>query len=339
MTLVASDRPRVLSGIQPTSDSFHLGNYIGAVRQWVDLQDTHDAFYFVVDLHAITIDWEPALLRERTRVAAAQLLAAGLEPERCTIFVQSHVPEHTQLGWVMTCLAGFGEASRMTQFKDRVARYGTDRIGVGVFTYPMLQVADILIYQAAQVPVGEDQRQHVELTRDLAQRFNSRFGDTFVVPEPYILKATAKILDLQDPAAKMSKSSESQAGVVDLLDEPAVIAKKIKRAVTDTGTQVRFDEANKPGVSNLLTILSVLSGRSIADLESAYEGQGYGALKSDVAEAVVDFTTPLRERTNAWLADSALDDVLHDGAQRARKVAGETLERVYDAVGFLPAAR
>ena len=203
----------------------------------------------------------------------------------------------------------------------------------------MLQVADILIYQAAQVPVGEDQRQHVELTRDLAQRFNSRFGDTFVVPEPYILKATAKILDLQDPAAKMSKSSESQAGVVDLLDEPAVIAKKIKRAVTDTGTQVRFDEANKPGVSNLLTILSVLSGRSIADLESAYEGQGYGALKSDVAEAVVDFTTPLRERTNAWLADSALDDVLHDGAQRARKVAGETLERVYDAVGFLPAAR
>ena len=339
MTLVASDRPRVLSGIQPTSDSFHLGNYIGAVRQWVDLQDTHDAFYFVVDLHAITIDWEPALLRERTRVAAAQLLAAGLEPERCTIFVQSHVPEHTQLGWVMTCLSGFGEASRMTQFKDRVARYGTDRIGVGVFTYPMLQVADILIYQAAQVPVGEDQRQHVELTRDLAQRFNSRFGDTFVVPEPYILKATAKILDLQDPAAKMSKSSESQAGVVDLLDEPAVIAKKIKRAVTDTGTQVRFDEANKPGVSNLLTILSVLSGRSIADLESAYEGQGYGALKSDVAEAVVDFTTPLRERTNAWLADSALDDVLHDGAQRARKVAGETLERVYDAVGFLPAAR
>ena len=336
MTVVASDRPRVLSGIQPTSDSFHLGNYIGAVRQWVDLQDTHDAFYFVVDLHAITIDWEPARLRERTRVAAAQLLAAGLEPERCTIFVQSHVPEHTQLGWVMTCLTGFGEASRMTQFKDRVARYGTEKIGVGVFTYPMLQVADILIYQAAQVPVGEDQRQHVELTRDLAQRFNSRFGDTFVVPEPYILKATAKILDLQDPTAKMSKSSESQAGVVDLLDEPAAITKKIKRAVTDTGTEVRFDEANKPGVSNLLTIYSVLSGRSIAELESAYEGQGYGALKSDVAEAVVEFTTPLRERTFAWLADSALDDVLRDGALRARKVAGETLERVYDAIGFLP---
>lgn len=339
MTLVASDRPRVLSGIQPTSDSFHLGNYIGAVRQWVDLQDTHDAFYFVVDLHAITIDWEPGRLRERTRVAAAQLLAAGLEPERCTIFVQSHVPEHTQLSWVMTCLTGFGEASRMTQFKDRVARYGTDKIGVGVFTYPMLQAADILIYQAAQVPVGEDQRQHVELTRDLAQRFNSRFGETFVVPEPYILKTTAKILDLQEPTAKMSKSSESQAGVIDLLDEPAAIAKKIKRAVTDTDTQVRFDEATKPGVSNLLTIFSVLSGRAIADLESAYEGQGYGALKSDLAEVVVDFTTPLRERTNAWLADSALDDVLRDGAERARKVAGETLERVYDAIGFLPAAR
>ena len=339
MTAVASDRPRVLSGIQPTSDSFHLGNYIGAVRQWVQLQDTHDAFYFVVDLHAITIEWEPERLRERTRVAAAQLLAAGLEPERCTIFVQSHVPEHTQLGWVMTCLTGFGEASRMTQFKDRAARYGTDKMGVGVFTYPILQVADILLYQAAQVPVGEDQRQHVELTRDLAQRFNSRFGDTFVVPEPYILKATAKILDLQEPAAKMSKSSESQAGVIDLLDEPASIAKKIKRAVTDTETQVRFDEANKPGVSNLLTIFSVLSGRSIAELESAYEGQGYGALKSDLAEVVVDFTTPLRERTNAWLADSALDDVLRDGAERARKVAGETLERVYDAIGFLPTAR
>src|SRR5437764_2059634 len=247
-------RPRVLSGIQPTADSFHLGNYIGAVRQWVELQNDFDAFYFVVDLHAITIEWQPELLRQRTRVAAAQLLAAGLDPQRCTLFVQSHVPEHTQLAWVLTCLTGFGEASRMTQFKDRVARYGSDRIGVGLFSYPILQAADIVIYHAAQVPVGEDQRQHLELTRDLAQRFNARFGEVFVVPEPFIVKETAKIVDLQDPATKMSKSSESQAGVVDLLDEPTAIAKKIKRAVTDTGTEVRFDAEAKPGVSNLLTV-------------------------------------------------------------------------------------
>src|SRR4051812_43572345 len=256
MTAMPADRPRVLSGIQPTADSFHLGNYIGAVRQWVELQDTHDAFYCVVDLHALTSgEWNPDELRHRTRVAAAQLLAAGLDPARCTLFVQSHVPEHTQLTWVLTCLTGMGEASRMTQFKDRTARYGSERIGVGVFTYPILQAADILVYDAARVPVGEDQRQHLELTRDLAQRFNSRFGELLVVPEPHILRATGKILDLQDPTAKMSKSSESQAGVVDLLDEPATIAKKIKRAVTDTGTDVRFDPTDKPGISNLLTIM------------------------------------------------------------------------------------
>ena len=331
-------RPRVLSGIQPTADSFHLGNYIGAVRQWVDLQDEFDAFYCAVDLHAITTDWEPAALRQRTRVAVAQLLAAGLDPQRCTVFVQSHVPEHTQLGWVMTCLTGFGEASRMTQFKDRVARYGTERIGVGMFAYPMLQAADICVYDAARVPVGEDQRQHVELTRDLAQRFNSRFGQVLVVPEPHILKETGKIYDLQDPTAKMSKSSESQAGVVDLLDDPATIAKKVKRAVTDTGTEVRFDPENKPGISNLLTVMSVLTGRSVAALEEDYAGKGYGAFKTDVADAVVEFTTPLRDRTVEWLADgSGLDDVLADGAARAQKVAGETLRRVYDAVGFRPA--
>jgi tryptophanyl-tRNA synthetase len=337
MTAMSADRPRVLSGIQPTADSFHLGNYLGAVRQWVDLQDSHDAFYCVVDLHALTNgDWNPDELRQRSRVAAAQLLAAGLDPDRCTLFVQSHVPEHTQLTWVLTCLTGMGEASRMTQYKDRVARYGTDRIGVGMFTYPILQAADILIYAANMVPVGEDQRQHLELTRDLAQRFNHRFGDILVVPEPYILKATGKILDLQDPAAKMSKSSESQAGVVDLLDEPAVIAKKVKRAVTDTDTAVRFDPETKPGISNLLTIFSVLTGRPIAELESAYDGKGYGALKTDVAEAVVGFTTPLRESTKAWLDDPGrLDDVLAAGAAHARKVAAETLAQVYDAVGFL----
>jgi tryptophanyl-tRNA synthetase len=330
---------RVLSGIQPTADSFHLGNYIGAVQQWVELQDAFDAFYCVVDLHAITADWEPGPLRQRTRVAAAQLLAAGLDPQRCTLFVQSHVPEHTQLAWVLTCLTGMGEASRMTQFKDRTARYGSDRVGVGIFTYPILMAADVLLYDAARVPVGEDQRQHLELTRDLAQRFNSRFGETFVVPEPHILKATGKIYDLQDPLAKMSKSSESQAGVVDLLDEPAAITKKVKRAVTDTETDVRFDPQAKPGVSNLLTILSAMTGRSVQDIEGDYAGKGYGALKGDVAEAVVAFTTPLRERTVEWLAaGSGLDDVLAEGAAQARKVATATLQRVYDAVGFLPAS-
>jgi tryptophanyl-tRNA synthetase len=332
---------RVLSGIQPTSDSFHLGNYLGALRQWVMLQETHDAFYFIVDLHAITIQpHDPALLAKRTRVAAAQLLAAGLDPKRCTLFVQSHVPAHAELAWVLNCLTGFGEASRMTQFKDRVARYGQDRIGVGVFTYPILQAADILLYQADQVPVGEDQRQHLELTRDLAQRFNNRFGETFIVPEPFIVRETAKIVDLADPTSKMSKSSDSSAGVVEILDPPDVIAKKIKRAVTDTETDIRFDPTAKPGVSNLLTIASTLSGRSIADLESGYAGSGYGALKTDVADLVIEFTTPLRERAKAWMDDEpALAAVLEDGAERAREVADVTLAAAYRAVGFLPATR
>jgi tryptophanyl-tRNA synthetase len=340
MDTMPSDRPRVLSGIQPTADSFHLGNYLGAVRQWVALQDTHDAFYCVVDLHAITIEHDPAELRRRTRVAAAQLLAAGLEPERCTLFVQSHVPEHAQLGWVMGCITGFGEASRMTQFKDKSARQAAGSgLGptVGLFTYPILQAADILLYRAAEVPVGEDQRQHLELTRDLAQRFNSRFGDTFVVPEPHIPKATAKILDLQVVDKQMSKSIGG-AGCLWLLEEPDVLAKKIKRAVTDTGSEIRFDPEHKPGISNLLTILSVLSGRPVPELESDYTGKGYGALKTDLAEVVVGFATPFREQTGQWLADeAALDAVLADGAARARKVAGETLAQAYDAVGFLPA--
>jgi tryptophanyl-tRNA synthetase len=336
---MSADRPRVLSGIQPTSDSFHLGNYLGAVRQWVPLQETHDAFYCIVDLHAITQQpHDPAQLRRRTQLAAAQLLAAGLEPDRCTLFVQSHVPAHTELAWVLNCLTGFGEASRMTQFKDRAARFGVERIGVGVFTYPILQAADILLYQAAQVPVGEDQRQHLELTRDLAQRFNTRFGETFVVPEALIVSETAKIVDLQNPTAKMSKSGESPAGVVDILDEPAAIAKKIKRAVTDTGSEIRFDAEHKPGVSNLLTIASTLSGRSIGELERDYEGKGYGELKTDVAELVVTFTTPLRERTEQWLADpDRLGSVLAAGAARAREVAEGTLAAAYDGVGFLPA--
>jgi len=329
-----SDRPRVLSGIQPTADSFHLGNYLGAVRQWVQLQDTHDAFYCVVDLHAITVPFEPAELRRRTRVAAAQLLAAGLDPDRCTLFVQSHIEEHAQLAWVMSCLAGFGEASRMTQFKDKSARQ--QDFTVGLFTYPMLMAADILLYRAAQVPVGEDQRQHLELTRDLAHRFNTRFGDTFVVPEPFILKETGKIYDLQVVDKQMSKSIGG-AGCLWLLDEPSVNERKIKRAVTDTETVIRYDPAAKPGVSNLLTILSALTDQPVAALVGDYEGKGYGALKADVAAAMTAFAAPFRERAQTWLADEdALDQILAEGAARARKVADDMLARTYDAVGFLP---
>ncbi|MET9928771.1 MULTISPECIES: tryptophan--tRNA ligase [unclassified Streptomyces] len=331
-------RPRVLSGIQPTAGSFHLGNYLGAVRQWVALQETHDAFYMVVDLHAITIPQDPAELRANTRLAVAQLLAAGLDPERCTLFVQSHVPEHAQLGWVMNCLTGFGEASRMTQFKDKSAKQGADRATVGLFTYPVLQVADILLYQADQVPVGEDQRQHIELTRDLAERFNGRFGRTFTIPAPYILKETAKIYDLQDPAVKMSKSASTPKGLINLLDDPKVTAKKVKSAVTDTDTVIRFDEEKKPGVSNLLTILSTLSGSTVEALEDKYAGKGYGALKTDLAEAMVEFVTPFQVRTQEYLDDpETLDSILAKGAEKARAVAAETLARTYDRMGFLPA--
>ncbi|MFF4586904.1 tryptophan--tRNA ligase [Streptomyces sp. NPDC001388] len=335
---MASDRPRVLSGIQPTSGSFHLGNYLGAVRQWVALQETHDAFYMVVDLHAITLPQDPADLRANTRLAAAQLLAAGLDPERCTLFVQSHVPEHAQLAWVMNCLTGFGEASRMTQFKDKSAKQGADRASVGLFTYPILQVADILLYQADEVPVGEDQRQHIELTRDLAERFNGRFGETFTIPKPHILKETGKIYDLQDPSIKMSKSASTPKGLINLLDDPKATAKKVRSAVTDTDTVVRYDAENKPGVSNLLSIYSTLTGVSIPELEQRYEGKLYGALKTDLAEVVVDFVTPFRDRTQQYLDDpETLDSILAKGAEKARAVAAETLSQAYDKVGFLPA--
>ncbi|MDW4904810.1 tryptophan--tRNA ligase [Streptomyces sp. ADMS] len=335
---MASDRPRVLSGIQPTAGSFHLGNYLGAVRQWVALQESHDAFYMVVDLHAITLPQDPADLRANTRLAAAQLLAAGLDPDRCTLFVQSHVPEHAQLAWIMNCLTGFGEASRMTQFKDKSAKQGADRASVGLFTYPILQVADILLYQAHEVPVGEDQRQHIELTRDLAERFNSRFGETFTIPKPYILKETAKIYDLQDPSIKMSKSASAPKGLINLLDEPKTTAKKVKSAVTDTDTVIRFDPQEKPGISNLLGIYSTLTGTEIAELERNYDGRGYGALKVDLAEVVVDFVTPFRERTQQYLDDpETLDSILAKGAEKARAVAAETLSQAYERVGFLPA--
>lgn len=335
---MASDRPRVLSGIQPTAGSFHLGNYLGAVRQWVALQESHDAFYMVVDLHAITVPQDPKELTGNTRLAAAQLLAAGLDPERCTLFVQSHVPEHAQLAWAANCLTGFGEASRMTQFKDKSARQGADSASVGLFTYPILQVADILLYQANEVPVGEDQRQHVELTRDLATRFNGRFGETFTIPKPYILKETAKIYDLQDPSIKMSKSASTPKGLINLLDEPKATAKKVKSAVTDTDTVIRYDAENKPGVSNLLTIYSTLTGTGIPELEQQYEGKLYGALKTDLAEIVVEFVTPFRERTQQYLDDpETLDSILAKGAEKARAVAAETLSQTYEKVGFLPA--
>ncbi|MET9337199.1 MULTISPECIES: tryptophan--tRNA ligase [unclassified Nonomuraea] len=332
-------RPRVLSGIQPTADSFHLGNYLGAVRQWVTLQETHDAFYCVVDLHAITVPTDPADLRRRSRVAAAQLFAAGLDPERSTVFVQSHVREHSELAWVLICLTGMGEAARMTQFKDKAAKFGESAASVGLFTYPILQAADILLYQANSVPVGADQKQHLELTRDLAQRFNHRFGDTFTLPEPHILKEVEKITDLQDPSAKMSKSSSSPAGILDVLEQPGPLRKKVMRAVTDTGSEVLFDEENKPGISNLLRIQSALSGTPIPELVKRYEGQGYGTFKKDVAEVVVETFAPIRERTEKLLADEAeLDRLLAIGAERAGAVARETMARVRDRVGFLPRA-
>ncbi|WP_308203967.1 tryptophan--tRNA ligase [Goodfellowiella coeruleoviolacea] len=334
-TTATTRRPRVLSGIQPTAGSFHLGNYLGALRQWVAMQDTHDAFYCVVDLHAITVPQDPKQLRENTRASAAQLLALGVDPRRSALFVQSHVPEHPQLSWVLECLTGFGEASRMTQFKDKSARQEADRVGVGLFTYPILQAADILLYQAEQVPVGEDQRQHLELTRDLAQRFNSRFGRTFRLPEAYIPKDTAKVYDLQDPNAKMSKSVPT--GVIELLEDPKRSAKKIRSAVTDTGREIVYDPENKAGVSNLLSIYSALANRSIAELEQDYVGRGYGDLKKDLAEVFTEFVTPIQQRVRSYLDDRAeLDRLLAQGAQRAREVAATTLARVYDRIGFLP---
>lgn len=331
-------RPRILSGMQPTSDSLHLGNYLGALVNWVALQENYDAYYMVADLHALTVAPDPGLLRERTRRTAAQYLAGGVDPERSVLFVQGHVPEHAELCWILSCHTGFGEASRMTQFKDKSARAGAESTNVGLFTYPILQAADILLYDAALVPVGEDQRQHVEITRDLAQRINSRFGETFVVPEAHIQRDTAKIYDLQDPTAKMSKSASSQNGVLDMLDDPKVIAKRIRSAVTDAEREIRFDVEAKPGVSNLLSIYSALTGRTIADLEAAYAGKGYGDLKADVADVVVAAVTPFRERVLGYLeSPQTLDDILADGAERARSVARATLARVRERIGLLPA--
>jgi tryptophanyl-tRNA synthetase len=332
---------RIFSGMQPTSDSLHLGNYLGALTQWVALQDAYDPIYCVVDLHALTVNPDPAVLRDRTRRTAAQYLAAGVDPDRSLLFVQSHVPEHAELTWILSCLTGFGEASRMTQFKDKSLKQGTEGTNVGLFTYPILMAADILLYDAALVPVGEDQRQHLELARDLAQRLNSRFGaGTAVVPEPHIVRSTAKIYDLQEPTAKMSKSAASPNGLIELLDDPVVVAKRIRSAVTDTDREVRFDVQAKPGVSNLLSIYSALTGRTIADLEASYEGKGYGDLKKDLADVVVDFVTPFRDRTLELLDDqSHLIQVLEQGRRQAQEVAQATLADVYQRVGFVATPR
>ncbi len=329
-------RPRLFSGMQPTQDSLHLGNYLGALVNWVSMQDEFDPIYCVVDMHAMTVDVAPEVLRARTRATAAQYLAGGIDPARSAVFVQSHVSEHAELTWILSCITGYGEAGRMTQFKDKSAKVGAEGTNVGLFTYPILMAADILLYDAAKVPVGEDQRQHLELTRNLAQRFNARYGDTLVVPEPHIVKETAKIQDLAQPAAKMSKTAP--AGALTMLDEPKVLRKRIMSAVTDTGREIRYDEVDKPGIANLLRIYSALDGRTIPHLEADYEGKGYGDFKKDLAEVVLAVATPYREKTQAYLADPAeLDKILADGADRVRPIARETLRRVYERVGFLAA--
>ena len=330
--------PRILSGMQPTSDSLHLGNYLGALVNWVKLQDDFDTYYFVADLHALTVPTDPEVLRRRTRATAAQYLAAGVDTTRSAVFCQSHVTEHAELGWVMNCLTADGEARRMTQFKDKVAK--GQNANVGLLTYPMLMAADILMYDAAYVPVGEDQRQHLEITRDLAERFNTRFGETLVVPDAYIVKGAAKIMDLQDPTSKMSKTGSSPKGLIDLMQDPAKIAKNIRSAVTDTDGEVRYDPENKPGVSNLLVIHSVLSGTPVEELAASFAGRGYGDLKKEVADVVVDRLTPFQKQLAELLGDPAeLDRILAAGADQAREVAQATMARVRAAVGLLPSAR
>ncbi|MEY3624991.1 MAG: tryptophan--tRNA ligase [Actinomycetota bacterium] len=329
-------KPNLLSGMQPSASSLHLGNYLGALTQWVKMQEDFNAYYVIVDLHAITVPQEPAQLRENTRRTAAQYIAAGIDPEKSALFVQSHVPAHAQLAWVLNCITGFGEASRMTQFKDKSQKGGADNSSVGLFTYPILQAADILLYQPKAVPVGEDQRQHLELTRDLATRFNSRFGQTFEIPEAHILKETAKIYDLQEPTAKMSKSAADPKGLVNLMDESSVIAKKIKSAVTDTDGEIRFDRDAKPGVSNLIGIYSAITGESIDSFTASLQGQGYGALKTAVADAVVSALDPIRNRAQELLGDPAeLDRLLASGAAKANEIAERTLSDVYDRLGFV----
>lgn len=328
---------RVFSGIQPTGD-LHLGNHLGAIRQWVTHQDDDDAIYCVVDLHALTGAYDRDTLAARTRTTAAVLLAAGLDPNRCTLFVQSHVRAHTELTWILNCVATFGELRRMTQFKDKSA--GQESVSAGLFDYPVLMAADILAYDTERVPVGDDQRQHLELARDVAQRFNHRFGDTLVVPEAAIPPVGARVMNLQEPTAKMSKSAESPQGTVRLLDPPDVIRKKFRSAVTDSGHDIVHDPEAKPGVSNLLEILSAVAATPVAELESKFEGSGYGDLKTAVGDAVADFLAPLRQRSEELAADPAeLDAALALGADKARRQSAAVLTRVRDAVGLLTPAQ
>ena len=336
---MSQSHPRVFSGMQPTADSLHLGNYLGALTQWVAMQSDHECVYCVVDQHSITMPHEPEELRRRTRVTAAQYVAAGVDPERSVLFVQSHVAEHSQLAWVLGCLTGYGEASRMTQFKDKSSRQQQDRVTVGLFTYPILQAADILLYQADQVPVGEDQRQHVELTRDLGQRFNATFGRTFVIPAPHIVKTRAKILDLQQPDKQMSKSLGG-AGCLYLLDDVNANVKKIRSAVTDSGRDIVYDPEGKPGVTNLLTMLGALTDRDPTVVADDYQGRGYGDLKKDVGEAFAAFVEPYQRRVGELMDNpDQLDKILASGAERASAIAGPTLRTVYDRIGFLAPAR
>ena len=333
---MVTEKARLYSGMQPSADSLQIGNYIGALMQWRDLQNSYDAFFSVVDLHALTVPQDPEELRQKTRRTAAQYIAAGIEPSKSTLYVQSHVPAHAELAWILSTITGFGEAGRMTQFKDKSQRYGADSTSVGLFTYPVLMAADILLYQANVVPVGEDQRQHVELTRDLGERFNSRFGKAFTIPNAMIQQDTAKIYDLQDPTAKMSKSADNQSGVLYLLDDPKVNAKKVMRAVTDSEGSVRFDRENKPGVSNLLVILAAITGRQIPALEDDFAGKGYGDFKKAVADAIVAEFEPVRTRAMELLDDPAeLDRALAVNADKASAVADKTLGDVYDRVGLL----
>jgi len=326
---------RVLSGIQPTGE-IHIGNYIGAIRHWVSDQWVNDSFFAVVDLHAITVPQDPETLRAKTLEVAAILLAAGIDPDRATLFVQSQVHEHAELAWILNCFAMFGELQRMTQFKDKAHKQEASGVSVGLFDYPVLQAADILIYRADRVPIGEDQRQHLELTRDIAQRFNSRFGETFVLPEAAIPKEGAKIADLQNPTAKMSKSADTGQGTLRVIDRPDVLVRKIKTAVTDSGRKVLARE-DKPAVSNLLTIFSVVAEVPVHELESRYEGKGYGDFKKDLAEAVVEFLRPLQQRTAEIMDDRAgLLRTLEAGAAKAQSVAAGTLAEVREKVGFLP---
>ncbi len=322
---------RVLSGLQPSGD-LHLGNYLGAVRNWVADQERNDCFYCIVDLHALTLDISPEDLRHRTEETALDLVAAGLDPERCTLFIQSHVAEHTQLSWILECTATMGELGRMTQFKEKSA--GKDSVRVGLFSYPVLQAADILLYDAERVPVGDDQRQHLELTRELAIRFNHRYGDTFVVPQAAIPPAGARVMDLQHPENKMSKSVNSPLGTVLMLDGPDEIRRKIKRAVTDTDGEVRYDPAAKPGLSNLLELLAVATGSTPKEVAGSYER--YGDLKVDVAEALVELLRPVRDRREALAADpGAVTSLLAMGADKAREVASATYRRAASAIGLL----